>query len=53
MTKSNFVMLKNIRTITELVCSELTGNEHSKVTNLMREKNQRIFNLRNFGKKGC
>lgn len=40
MTKSNFLMLKNITTSTDLVCSELTGNEYSKVTNLIWEENK-------------
>lgn len=30
-TKRNFLMLKNIRTSTELMCSELMGNQHPKV----------------------
>lgn len=38
--KSNFLMLKNFTTSTELVCCELTGNEYSKVTNLIWEKNK-------------
>lgn len=40
MTKSNFLMLKNITTSTELVCSELTSNDCSNVTNLIWQENK-------------
>lgn len=52
MTKSNFLMkiinifhkkqllMKNITTSTELVCSELTDNEYSKITNLIWQANK-------------